>query len=1236
MMRYFKLGCIASKDVRLSLLIFFLATLGNAHAQVAFGTTMEQADILFKPYHIDSDIYDKKSLKCEFNKNKQTGKHTFHLFSHGRSGELLLDGNWKNSEEIVEWIVSNPKICESKQLNIYGCNFAQGEKGKLAVAYLERTLSISIAASDDITGMDGDWELEVGVHAQKESFSKNAFLNYPYNLQTGATCNSLTTTDIAGAVWEDWNCSGAMDETSFSGVADVKVYIYDDCGSLADSTYTDSDGNYQFTGLTIGTTYRVEFSLPEAVANWANPTHAGPDNGTNVQFVTPGNCANLGVANPADYCDPNPMVVTNCYVNGAVSGGTSADIDALVSFPYDANGEASNGGTIPNHDATHGDIGATWGLAYKRDTRQLFSGAFIKRHVGLKNGTGAIFVTDYSGVNPTSSLWLDLNGLSDITTGNDPHSGLTGDYEDLSHDTNSFDAVGKVSLGDLDISDDGKILYAVNLSEKTLIAIDIASKTVLWTENIPDPGCTNVAPTIAGAYMFGINDSNNRILAGFEDGRDYLDNGIVESNDLFRRVRYNTTTAPDNLFDSDAYSSGTNLGMNIPFADLSEVSEGTSLKVTLYFVAYQGVTAANQQNYDITIEGNNVGTVDLWIDGGNQNVTPFEVSYNVTASGSFLNIDLDANNGFPYFCGVKIEKTASVVAAAPADSRPWGLKFKNGKLYVGVVCSGQSSGFIEDMSATVYEFENGGFNSILNFPLHYTRGRAYNFLDDGAYLYASTRGWYPWIEDMYKIPREMASDEGDSPDDWYIQYPQPILADIEFDEADNMILSFIDRFGHQMGWGNYGTLNGETDPLYFGQSAGDILRVCNVNGNYNVEGETGCMTQPFMNRILESGASSQSQTGAAEFFDDKIIFSGFNAPSHEEINSGGSLYLKGSGQIASIVMDPIGSRSGGVRTWSATDGSVISNYELITEENGNFGKAAGLGDMEALCNPAPLEIGNYVWCDSLQNGIQDACERGIEGINVSLYDRNGLLVGITQTSGTGNYYFSQNNIDTTGVNPDGSATTAYTGMSYSTQYFIVFGDGQFATDEFSVGGEMYSITAAANTGSNDNIDSDVDGSILTVVLNAMPAGLPFIDMTTSATGCGDHKYDLGVTCCSLTDAGKTLEMCYDNDTGGDTGDDYITFSLNPVTLALGSTYSVSVNNGGVVTLTGGGVATGISYSSATAFRLQNGSADGVTTYTITVTDDTDANCQVTTTVLQNTCSNCPPIRCLDVEIIKSN
>ncbi len=111
-----------------------------------------------------------------------------HLFSHGRSGELLINGKWLQKEAILEFVQKQfSRIGEERHLNIYGCEFGKGQKGIEAVGYLQRELGISVSASDDITGFGGDWDLEEG-----NSQSAIAIENYPLSLQ--ATCPVMTPT----------------------------------------------------------------------------------------------------------------------------------------------------------------------------------------------------------------------------------------------------------------------------------------------------------------------------------------------------------------------------------------------------------------------------------------------------------------------------------------------------------------------------------------------------------------------------------------------------------------------------------------------------------------------------------------------------------------------------------------------------------------------------------------------------------------------------------------------------------------------------------------------------------------------------------------------------------------------------------------------------------------------------------------------------------------------------------
>ncbi|MBI1225087.1 MAG: DUF4347 domain-containing protein [Bacteroidetes bacterium] len=162
-------------------------------------------------------------------------KEIFHLFSHGRPGELYLNGEWKTAEKIAAFI--KPLLARDfKHLNIYGCEFAKGEKGKEAVSYLEMALGISVAASDDITGKDGDWDLEVGSAKTTEVFA-----DYAYNLQacavnaaqgkTATLSSTYTGSSAANAV--DGNTAGSSHTgTAHSNGATTTDYWEVDLGSV--------------------------------------------------------------------------------------------------------------------------------------------------------------------------------------------------------------------------------------------------------------------------------------------------------------------------------------------------------------------------------------------------------------------------------------------------------------------------------------------------------------------------------------------------------------------------------------------------------------------------------------------------------------------------------------------------------------------------------------------------------------------------------------------------------------------------------------------------------------------------------------------------------------------------------------------------------------------------------------------------------------------------------------------
>ena len=102
----------------------------------------------------------------------------FHLFTHGKPGHLYIDGAWLNIGQIRDWMNEKGFLQSKSHLNIYGCEFGRGIGGERAVQFLEMQLGVSVAASNDTTGVEGDWELEVGSPQNLIQLPE-----YPYNLQ---------------------------------------------------------------------------------------------------------------------------------------------------------------------------------------------------------------------------------------------------------------------------------------------------------------------------------------------------------------------------------------------------------------------------------------------------------------------------------------------------------------------------------------------------------------------------------------------------------------------------------------------------------------------------------------------------------------------------------------------------------------------------------------------------------------------------------------------------------------------------------------------------------------------------------------------------------------------------------------------------------------------------------------------------------------------------------------------
>ena len=344
---------------------------------------------------------------------------------------------------------------------------------------------------------------------------------------------------ITGVVFEDFNGNGTRDTTTTvpsdgagttqvavdRGRAGVTVSVYDSAGAPQGSTTTGTTGAYSLSAAGTGP-YRVEFTnfpagyRPSAVAAGAS------GNGTTVQFVADGNSGNvnLGILDAASFCQNNPTLVTSCFVFGGEppAGGPYPTEAVVVDFPYSA-GANSATNTDYNQPSTHTlmaqeqAVGTVFGLGYRSQTNRVYAAAFMKKHSRYgPNGTGAIYLIDPTVANGAPTLFADLNAIfGAATAGTDAHAGNGGDY-DRDNFNVGWDAVGKTSLGGLEVTPDGAFVFVVNLADRQIYRLPTSgplNTTTVSRVSIPlnAPGATGGG---ADLRPFALQYHNGLLYAG--------------------------------------------------------------------------------------------------------------------------------------------------------------------------------------------------------------------------------------------------------------------------------------------------------------------------------------------------------------------------------------------------------------------------------------------------------------------------------------------------------------------------------------------------------------------------------------------------------------------------------------------------------------------------------------------------------------------------------------------------
>lgn len=443
--------------------------------------------------------------------------------------------------------------------------------------------------------------------------------------------------------------------------------------------------------------------------------------------------------------------------------------------------------------------------------------------------------------------------------------------------------------------------------------------------------------------------------------------------------------------------------------------------------------------------------------------------------------ELPTAGGAPRSVAIPVPATA--VPANGADLRPFALQYFRGRLYLGMVNSAESTQARANLRAYVYALDPVTFTfaaaPLLDISLVYPRGQIQLFAFPG-----SPGEWLPWSP-VYA--NNWTGNPALSPDK-VGTYPQPMLSSLAFDSDGNVTLGIRDRAGDQFGY--FAFDNPNDNFLWQGVGGGDtLLAELNLKGDLN-SGWTLESNARTTSYGPTGGAGNNQGPGGGEYFvrdDFNDFFSGF--PLHQETHGGAVLQVPGYPDVVVSSINPGLTTNSGGAVWmsrlpGATEGTKTKGYNLYASPStpGAFGKASGFGEVVAMCQAAPVEIGNRIWDDIDGDGVQDANEPGLDGVVVQLIGPGGAVLGTTTTVNGGQYYFS-------------STTTA--GLTPNTAGYIV----RVSVGQGAIGGR--SLTGANTDGSPNGDSRDSDA--------ALAAGNADVPVTTGGPGQNNHTYDIGFT-----------------------------------------------------------------------------------------------------------------------------